>query len=189
MILSIGQYRYELADTWAKLPQGWSFFDVGGLAIDAQDKVYILNRSDHPIMAFDRDGNMLTCWGEGLFKRAHGSCIGRDGSLYCTDDGNHTVSKFTHDGKKLMELGNKGKPSDTGYTYTPGMRRSACLNTIKRGGPPFNCPTGVAVAPTGEIYVSDGYGNARIHKFNAGRHSATILGGTGQWSRAVYASP
>jgi len=161
-----GEYTYELVEGWAKLPEGGSFLDVGGLAIDSQDRVYILNRSDHPVMVFDREGNLLTSWGEGFFKRAHGSGIGPDGSVYCTDDGHHTVSKFTPEGKLLLELGNKDQPSDTGFVHTPGMTMTACQPSIKRGGPPFNRPTGVSISSSGEIYVSDGYGNARVHKFS-----------------------
>jgi len=163
MLYGADRYRYELVDGWAKCPEGWSFVDVCGLAIDWQDRVYVLNRGNHPVMVFDRDGNLLTSWGEGFFKRAHGSCIGPDGSIYCTDDGTHTVSKFTSEGKLLSVLGSKDQPSDTGYVQQPGLAES--LATIKRGGPPFNRPTGVALSPSGEIYVSDGYGNARIHKF------------------------
>jgi len=160
-----GKYTYEVVDRWAKLPKDWSFVDVCGVSIDSQDKVYILNRGAHPVMVFDQDGNFLTSWGEGFFKRAHGSYIGSDDSIYCTDDENHTVSKFTHEGKLLMTLGTKGQPSDTGYVrewfdYFWGV------STIKRGAPPFNRPTGVALSPSGEIYVSDGYGNARVHKFS-----------------------
>lgn len=161
-----GKYRYELVDGWAKLPKGWSFIDVCGLAIDAQDRIYILNRGDHPVMVFDREGNLVTSWGEGRFKRAHGSGIGADGSIYCTDDGHHTVSKFTPEGKLLMELGNKDQPSDTGFVHTPGLTLTACLHTIKRAGPPFNRPTGVSLSSSGEIFVSDGYGNARVHQFS-----------------------
>ena len=161
-----GKYTYELVDGWAKLPGGESFLDVCGLAVDSQDRVYILNRSAHPVMVFDREGNLLTTWGEGFFKRAHGSCIGPDGSVYCADDGHHIVSKFTPQGKLLMTLGNKDQPSDTGFVHTPGLTLTACMHTIKRGGPPFNRPTGVAISPSGEIYVSDGYGNARVHKFS-----------------------
>ncbi len=157
------KYTYELVDGWVKCPKGWSFIDVCGLSIDSQDRVYILNRGAHPVMIFDRKGNLLTSWGEGFFKRAHGTCIGRDGSIYCTDYGNHTVSKFTPEGKLLQVLGNKGQYSNTGYR--PQSDLLASLATIKRGGPPFNGPTGVALSASGEIYVTDGYGNARVHKF------------------------
>jgi len=163
MTYGAGKYTYELVDGWAKLPEGWSFLDVGGISIDSQDRVYILNRSDHPIMVFDCEGNLLNSWGEGFFNRAHGSCVGPDGSIWCTDDRNHIVAKFTPEGKLLMTLGTKGQPSDTGYIRTFDYWES--LGRIQRGAPPFNRPTGVAVTPSGEIYIADGYGNARIHKF------------------------
>lgn len=159
-----GKYTYELVDGWAKLPEGESFRDVGGIAIDdTNDSVYILNRSDHPIMVLDRAGNLLNMWGEGFFNRAHGSCLGPDGSLYCTDDRNHIVAKFTPEGKLLMTLGTKGQASDTGYFRTFDFWES--LARIQRGAPPFNRPTGVALNSSGEIYIADGYGNAKIHKF------------------------
>ncbi len=159
-----GKYRYELVD-WAKLPYGWSFRDVAGIAIDKEDRVYVLNRSEHPIIVFDRDGNFASSWGEGFFNRPHGSCIGRDNSIYCTDDRKHIVAKFTPEGKLLMTLGNTGQATDTGYVETFDFWES--LSTIARGASPFNRPTNVSVSPSGEIYVSDGYGNARIHKFSA----------------------
>ncbi|MBA7709112.1 Virginiamycin B lyase [subsurface metagenome] len=115
-------------------------------------------------MVFDREGNLLTSWGEGLFKTPHGICVGPDGSIYCTDCGHHTVSKFTPEGKLLLTLGNKDQPSETGYMDQPDQYASVA--TIKRGGPPFHTPTDVALSSSGEIYVSDGYGNARLHKFS-----------------------
>jgi DNA-binding beta-propeller fold protein YncE len=163
MVYGTGEYRYELVEGWAKCPPGWKFVDIGGLSIDAQDRLYVLSRCAHSVMVFDREGNLLSSFGEGLFKRAHGTCIGPDGSVYCTDDGDHTVSKFTPDGKVLLTIGKKGQPSDTGYKLLPNLDEA--LATITRGGPPFNRPTGVALSKTGEIYVTDGYGNARVHKF------------------------
>ena len=160
MIYGTGKYTYELVDEWAKLPEGWSFGGaIGGLTVDLKDRVYVLNRGAHPVIVFDREGNLLATLGEGLFNCPHGSYLGPDFAIYCTDDGNHTVSKFTNDGKLLMTLGNKDQPSDTGY-----VRKEGTLS-VKRSAPPFNRPTGVALSSSGEIYVSDGYGNARIHKF------------------------
>jgi DNA-binding beta-propeller fold protein YncE len=121
--------------------------------------VYVFNRGRRPVVVFDRDGKRLFSWGEGLIVRAHGITIGPDDAVYCTDDFDHTVRKFTPDGKLLMTLGTSGRPSDTGAT-------SIDFRTIRHAGPPFHFPTNVALARTGEIYVSDGYGNARVHKFS-----------------------
>jgi DNA-binding beta-propeller fold protein YncE len=116
-------------------------------------------------MIFDNNGNFLNSWGEGYFSRPHGSRFGHEGFLYCSDDIDHIISKFTRDGKLLKVIGQKGKPSDTGYVPQEDLMDR--LRSIKHGGPPFNRPTGVAFSSKGEIYVSDGYGNARVHKFSS----------------------
>ena len=164
MFYGTGKYTYQLVDNWAKLAEGESFFDVGGICIDKEDRVFVLNRSAHPVMVFDRGGNLLMSWGEGGFNRPHGCCISPDGAIYCTDDKNHTVTEYTPEGKLLKTLGTKDKPSDTGYREVPDVFEM--IASIKRGGPPFNRPTGVAVSPSGDIYIADGYGNARVHKFS-----------------------
>jgi hypothetical protein len=177
MIFDSGRHKYELLDKWAKLPEGISFRTSVSLAIDSQDRVFIYSRNaTHPMMVFDREGNLLSSWGEGWFGRAHNVHVGPDGLIYCADMGNHTVSKWTPEGKLLMTLGNKDKPSDTGYAGIVGIKSrhsyyeklivaSYCF-AQKHVGPPFNCPTGVFVTPSGEIFVSDGYGNAQIHRFS-----------------------
>lgn len=149
---------YQADDCWAKLPAGWDWTEAVAVATDAQDRVYVFNRGPHPVIVFNRDGTFSRSWGEGVFARPHGIFIGRDETVYCTDDLDHTVRKFTLDGKLLMTLGTSGKPSDTGAT-------SIDYRTIVRAGPPFHFPTNVALSPQGDLYVSDGYGNARIHKF------------------------
>jgi DNA-binding beta-propeller fold protein YncE len=93
-----------------------------------------------------------------VVRRAHGIHIGPDDSVYLTDDLDHTVRKFTPEGKLLLTLGTSGKPSDTGID---GLD----YRTIRRAGPPFHRPTNVALSAGGEIYVTDGYGNARVHMF------------------------
>ena len=96
-----GDFQYELVEGWAKLPAGESFVDVGGICIDAEDNVFVLNRSAYPIIVMDRGGKVTAKWGQNHFDRAHGSCIAPDGTIYCTDDRTHLVSQFTTDGKLL----------------------------------------------------------------------------------------
>ena len=175
MSYSSSNHTYELIEDWAKCPEGWPFSDVAGLSIDSEDRIYILNRGEHPVMVFDREGNLLTSFGEGFFNQVHGIQVCTDGSVYCTDYGNHTVSKFSQEGKLLQVLGKRDQPSKTGYVRKPDYMKS--LATIKFSGPPFNRPTGVAFSPTGEIYISDGYGNARVHKFSP---DGTLLSSWGE---------
>jgi hypothetical protein len=100
-----------VVEDWAKLPPGWSFKEVGSVGADAQDNVYVFNRGAHPMMVFDRHGNFLRSWGEGIFPRAHGLTMAPDETMFCTDDGDHTVRKCTLDGKVLFTLGTSGKPA------------------------------------------------------------------------------
>jgi DNA-binding beta-propeller fold protein YncE len=134
------------------------------VATDSQDRVFVFNRGEHPVIIYDRDGQFVGSWGEGLFTRPHGITI-HDDVVYCADDTDHTVRALTLDGQVLWTLGTLNQPSDTGYS--PVGR--ANLTSIKRGGGPFNRPTRLAVAPNGDMYVSDGYGNARVHRFSADR--------------------
>ncbi len=159
-------YEHELLDDWARLPDGWNLLDVCGISIDEQDNVYVLNRGTYPVIVFDQSGNVVRYWGKGCFKRPHGCCISPAGEIYCTDDSRHVVYKFTMDGQLLLELGKKDQHSDTGYVFNPELSVAAGLAMINQAGPPFNRPTGVSVDRDGNIYVSDGYGNARIHKFS-----------------------
>lgn len=146
-IVGAGAFRYRVQDGWAKLPDGWDFLEVADIGVDRNDNVYVFNRGEHPMMVFDRHGNFLRSWGEGLFPHAHGVDMGPDDTIYLTDDGDHTVRKCTLDGKVLLEIGIPGEPA-------PFM-----------SGDPFHRCTHTALSPRGDIYVADGYGNARVHKF------------------------
>jgi DNA-binding beta-propeller fold protein YncE len=131
------------------------------VACDSKDRLYVFNRGGHqPVIVFDQNGEFLHSWGESQFIRPHGIWIGPDDSVYLTDDQDHTVRKFTTDGQLLLTLGTSGQPSDTGV-------ESSDYRTIKRAGLPFNLPTNLSLAPNGEMYVSDGYGNCCIHKYSA----------------------
>ncbi len=148
-VLGSGDFRYRLAPNWETLPPGYKWREVAAVAVDGSDNVYVFNRGEHPMMVFDSDGNFIKSWGEGVFTRAHGVSLGPDNTLYCSDDGDHTVRQCTLDGKVLMTLGVPGEPAPL------------------FSGDPFNRCTHTALDPkTGDIYVSDGYGNSRVHKYS-----------------------
>jgi DNA-binding beta-propeller fold protein YncE len=155
-----GKYRYTPLPDWARLLAGWSFVEVVGIAVDSRDRAFVFCRGEHPVMVFEPDGTFVTSWGEGVFVRPHGITIGPDDEVWCTDDQDHTVRKFSADGELLLTLGKSGRRTETGIE---GMD----YRTIENPGPPFNLPTNLAIAPSGELYVTDGYGNARVHKFSA----------------------
>ena len=149
VVLGTDGYRYEVDDGWAKLPPGMEFnADVAAVGVDKHDNVYAFNRGKHPMCVFDREGNLLRTWGEGIYPRAHGVFMAPDDTIWLTDDADHTVRHCTLDGKVLLTIGIPGKPS-------PYM-----------SGEPFHRCTHTAMSPDGNyLYISDGYGNARIHKF------------------------
>lgn len=149
-ILGVDDYRYEELLDWPQLPDGMEVGEVVDIAVDRQDNVYIFCRGAHPIMIFRQDGTFLRSWGEGLFTRPHGITIDQDGVIYCVDDNGHWVGRFTAEGKLLSQIGRRNH------------------GAVAQSGAPFNRPTKVAIAPQGgDLYIADGYGNARVHKFTA----------------------
>lgn len=152
-IFGQGEYRYRYVKDWMKLPDGWQLGEAAGVAVDANDNVYVYARGKHPVTVFDRDGNFLRSWGEDVSRRPHGIHVGHDGMVYCTDDTDNTVRKYTTEGKLLMTIGTPGVMAP----FLSGLPFCRCCHT--------------ALSPSGEIYVADGYGNSRVHKYAPdGRH-------------------
>ncbi len=152
-----GTYTYTLIEDWAKLPAGETFAMVSAVATDSQDRVYAFQRKDPPIVIFDRDGAYLSSWGNGGFLFAHGISIHND-IVYLTDRDSSVCLMYTLDGKPIQMLGRHGEHSDTGCEV-PG-------DLVPRAAGPFNYPTELVPGPTGDLFVSDGYRNARVHRFS-----------------------
>jgi hypothetical protein len=151
---------FELVEGWEQLPAGWSHPDTAAVAVDSRDRVFVLHRGEHPVIVYDRDGRFVTSWGDGLFTgQAHGITVGADDTVYVTDRDHHTVRAFSPDGELRMTLGTPLTPSDSGGV-------NADYHTVTRGAGPFNCPTNLAIGSDGDLFVTDGYANARVHRFS-----------------------
>jgi DNA-binding beta-propeller fold protein YncE len=150
LVVGTGDFVYDVVRPWGTLPSGWTLGLVSHVAVDSKDRVYFYQRQDPPVLVFDRDGQFLRGWGSQRFRDAHGIFVGPDDHLYLCNRDEHEVLKVTPEGRVVLALGHRGRPA---------------LQA------PFNHPADVAVSPTGEIYVADGYGNASVHRFSAeGQH-------------------
>ena len=157
-IIGEGTWRYDFQRDWASLPRWWNFGEttpqgwpqtcVQG-AVAANGDVYVLCRAAHPVLVFAADGRFISSWGEGRFSAfVHGLSIDRHGKIWIADAGQHTVTRHEPDGRLSQTIGTQNVAAATFY------------------GQPFNMPTGTAFTSDGDIFVSDGYGNRRVHRFS-----------------------
>ena len=130
---------------WPKKPADFQWGHVPGIAVDKNDQVYVFTRAQPPVQVYAADGKFLRAWGDGI-KTAHHLKIDPAGDIWIADIDRHVVEKYTPEGKLLLTLGTKGKAG--------------------RGKKNFYMPTDMAITPEGEVYVSDGYGNARVVHFD-----------------------
>jgi peptidylamidoglycolate lyase len=156
--------HYHVVHGWPLLPGNTILDEVSAVGVDSQDNVLVLQRGGRKwpdsdvldqapiavptVFLFDgRTGRLLAKWGEKLFALPHSLTVDLKDNIWVADVAWHQVFKFSHDGRLLLTLGERGKPGDDSSH--------------------FNRPTDVAVAPDGSFYVSDGYGNSRVLKFAA----------------------
>ena len=174
------KYDYELVQSWGTLPDGMTFGTVSSVAADSQNRVYVYQRKDPPIVVLDSDGNYLNSWGISAFNLPHGFCI-VDDVIYLTDREDSVCLKYTLDGKPLMVLGDRGIHSDTGCEE-PG-------ELVPRAAGPFNYPSEMYPSPSGDLYVSDGYRNSRVHRFSAEGRYITSWGTPGKGGPGEFHLP
>ena len=166
-----GSYTYTEVRDWPKLPDGMTLGSVSAIATDSQDNVYIFNRKDPPVVVCDPDGNYINGWGNGAFVYAHGFYIAHD-LVYLTDRDTSICMIYTLDGKPVKMLGQHGVHSDTGCERP--------MDPVPRPAGPFNYPSELVPSPWGDLYVSDGYRNARVHRFDGG---GNLLQSWGTWGK------
>jgi hypothetical protein len=155
---------YHVVMDWAQLPEGWNLGECSGVSIDKDDNVWIFNRGVHPVLQFDKSGRLLQAWTEVPVTAAHGLRVDREGNIWTVDVAAHRVMKFTPAGHLLMMIGQ--------------VAGAAGTNETKDG---FNRPTNLAFAPNGDFFVSDGYVNSRVVRYNKDGEYITHWGrkGTG----------
>ena len=157
VILGEGAFRYEVVEDWEELPGDVTLKETPGVAVNSRDEVFLLTRNtDYPVMVFDLGGRFLRSFGKGVFDaRTHGLFIGKDDAVWCVDDGTHSITKWTPEGELQLTLGGDPAPIWSGQ--------------------PFNRPTHAAISPvSGDIFVTDGYGNSNVHRYTAeGEHVRT----------------
>ena len=162
--LGSGEFTYDVSgDNWGNVPDGWYFKEVASVAVDSKDNVYVLNRGNHPVIVFNPEGEVIRSWGEGVFTNPHGVTVAPDDTLWMVDNLEHSIQRFSPEGKHLQ-------------TLTEKHRQSPVMS-----GKPVNGPTRVAIDPrNGEILVVDGYGNARVHRYSEdGKHLLLSWGESG----------
>jgi hypothetical protein len=163
MRLGSGSHVYEIVEGWGRLPSGVNYGTTSGVVVDPQDRVYILNQSKDAVIVFDRDGNFIRSWGEEFADGADSLSLSHEvgtAHLYIPDYRRHIVAKVSLDGTVLWTLG---------VPNLPDVYKNQDIYK----------PTGVAVAPNGDLYVCDGRGQNWIHHYNTGGELIRSWGGSG----------
>ena len=158
--IGAGEYRYEYQPDWASLPSGMSLQGPSGVAVDSSDQVYVFQRQGPAVLIFNRSGQIQGVWQrrDGVPADAHHIHVGPDDTVYLTDRDAHQVLLYDTEGRLLRSL---------------GTRDQAAMQA------PFNHPADVCVAPSGELYVADGYGNSSVHRFSVAGDYISSFGSPG----------
>jgi hypothetical protein len=137
---------YAVDPAWPQKPSGFTWAEMSSIAVDSNDNVYLVTRANPPVQVYDASGKFIRSWGQDTIKTPHHMKIDHEGNIWITDIGYHTVQKYDSQGKLLLTIGTKGEAG--------------------RDKTHLNQPTDIAITPKGDVFVSDGYGNARVVHFD-----------------------
>ncbi len=152
------------------VPEGIVTGASSSVAFDSKGHLFVLSRGAEAITEFDENGKFIRAFGEGLFTRSHGLRIDKDGNLWTTDVGAHTVMKLSPKGEVLLTLGTKGKAGE--WNEAAGTRL-------------FNEPNDIAIGANGDIFITQGHspgpgrGDPRVLKFDKNGNFIKTWGGKG----------
>ncbi len=146
--MSTKDFNYQVVENWALGPQGRAMDGVvPGVAADTRGRVFVARREPPALLVYDRDGIYLDTWGDEVLTNPHLLWVDAQDQIYVADTESHTIRCFDPEGSLVQTWGTPG---------TPGAPET-----------PFNQPTKAMRGPSGDLYVSDGYGQFRIHRFSA----------------------
>lgn len=156
-----GSAGWEVIDTWGQLPDGVDWESASAIDTMPNGNIAVLRRSAPYVFVLSPEGELLRTWAdeEGMFRGAHGLKVDSDGNFWITDNADNFVQKFSGDGELLMTLGQRGVAGDNSATDA------------------FDGPADVTIAPNGDVYIADGYRNARVVQFSSDGEFVRILGG------------
>ena len=158
--IGAGDFRYEYQPEWARLLSGMALLGPSGVAVDSSDRVYVFQRQGPCVVVFNPNGTVRGVWQrqEGVPADAHHIHVGPDDTVYLVDRDAHQVLFYNSVGELVKSM---------------GTRDQAAMQA------PFNHPADVCVAPSGELYVADGYGNSSVHRFNSAGDYISSFGSPG----------
>jgi hypothetical protein len=146
--------EFEAVPGWGEALPDLTQHDVSDLTIGPADEVCVLYRDLRSAVVADTDGMPRRSLGPDVVgSRPHGVTIADDGTFFLVDEGDHCVRVVDPAGREIGRFG-------TGPSNPDGA-----TGVVSQGYPPFCRPTRLAIAPSGDLYVSDGYGNARVHRY------------------------
>jgi DNA-binding beta-propeller fold protein YncE len=160
---------------WPKsLPDRWIFAQIGGVCVDSHDHIAIVDRNNTtdeekqtniPVptfVMFNTDGEVVNSWGDPdvVPTDVHGCSFDADDNLWVGGNGDAIVQGYSHEGELILQIGTKHL-FDTDDGTEEGTFTNASRDRLYT-------PSGVVVDPdTGDIYISDGYGNKRVVVFDS----------------------
>jgi DNA-binding beta-propeller fold protein YncE len=156
--VAFGSQVYKVVRPFASWPPTLPIGVFSKAAVDSKGHLHVCQRADPPVIVFDREGNFQRSIGNGRCVDSHGICITPDDRVHLVDRDAHQLICYSSDGKELFTIGDPARP---------------------RFKEPFSHPTDVAVAPSGDIYVADGYGNTMVHRFSRDGKLLASWGGCG----------
>ncbi len=161
------ELAFKPVKNWGTMPDGYVTGAGMAVSVDGEGNVWYYNRSSHPVMQFDPDGNLLQAWPEDKELSnhqgaAHGMGIGPDGGVWLVDRETHTIFKFSQSGRTLLTIGSFAAQVGTNETLYA-----------------FNRPAGISFDSQGAIYIADGYRNTRVAKYNSSGDYINHWGGAG----------